>query len=166
MVKERLFGKYADLNLQMKHKLSGTDITPVMFTNVAFQKGVEDWLYVFQHCALKTCNEAVVEGMGCIVDQHATPGRHLSMEAYAKEAIIDYNGPLLHEADAFLMASVDRYFNRTNANGTTTVQPHHFFHKQAACFSKFTYSEVIDHRLDERGKLDFATVQWYSSTNP
>lgn len=166
LVKKRLFEKYADLNLQMKQKLSGTDITPFMFTNVAFQKGVEDWLYVFQHCALKTCNEAVVEGMGCIVDQHATPGRHLSMEAYAKEAIIDYNGPLLHEADAFLMASVDRYFTRTNANGTTTVQPHHFFHKQAACFSKFTYSKVIDHRLDERSKLDFATMQWYTSANP
>jgi len=96
--------------------------------------------------------------MGCIVDQHATPGRHLSIESYAKEAIIDYNGPLLHEADKYLMASVDHYFTRRNADGTKTLQPHHFFHKNER-FSKFTYSEVIDHKLEKRSKLGFVTLK-------
>ena len=82
----------------------------------------------------------------------------MSIESYAKEAIIDYNGPLLHEADKYLMASVDHYFTKRNADGTKTLQPHHFFHRNER-FSKFTYSKVTDQTLEERSKLGSVTLK-------
>ena len=48
-----------------------------MFTSDVFSKGVEDWLYIFNHCALKSMNEAVVEGMGDGV--HRGPARGPSL---------------------------------------------------------------------------------------
>lgn len=53
-----------------------------------FYRGVEDWLFFFNHMVLKTSNEAVVESMGCILDRHAAGGRHLRQEAYAQESFI------------------------------------------------------------------------------
>ena len=65
-------------------------------------------------------------------------------------------GPLLHEADTCLMASVDHYFTKVE-HGIKTVQPYHFFRKQGR-FSKLTYSEVIDNKLEERSKSGFVTA--------
>jgi hypothetical protein len=96
---------------------SGTVIMKFMFTSDVFSNGVEDWLYMFNHCALKSMNEAVVEGMGCIVDQHAAPERHLSMETYSKEAMIHYNAPMVHEAESFLKDSLDVMFEKNVKKG-------------------------------------------------
>jgi len=96
---------------------SGTVIMKFMFTSDVFSKGVEDWLYMFNHCALKSMNEAAVEGMGCIVDQHAAPEKHLSMETYSKEAMIHYNAPMVHEAESFLKDSLDVMFDKNVKKG-------------------------------------------------
>jgi hypothetical protein len=55
------------------------------------------------------------------------------------------------------MASVEHYFTRKDATGKEIVQPYHFFRTNEN-FSKFTYSEVIDHSLDERSNLGFMTA--------
>ena len=73
--------------------------------------GVEDWVFFFVHTALKSSNEAVIESMGCILDQHAAPGRHLPQHAYAEEAYIHWNGPRPHEATKLLVAALNRYFD-------------------------------------------------------
>jgi hypothetical protein len=52
-----------------------------------FYDGVSDWLLLFNHCALKTTNEAVVESMGCTLDVHANPVRHLEQDNYVKETV-------------------------------------------------------------------------------
>lgn len=49
---------------------------------VAAQLCQANILWLFEHCALKIRNEAVVEGMGSIVNLHAyPPRRHLSSAA-------------------------------------------------------------------------------------
>ena len=84
----------------------GTEIMRVIFMEERFHKDCHDWLYIFNHCVLKTVNEAVVEGMGSIVDKHAYPKRGLSQDRYVKESIIDWNGPQTHECEGFLCAAL------------------------------------------------------------
>ena len=65
---------------------SGTVIMQYMFTDNTFQTGVTYWRYVFWHCALQIMIEAVIEGMGCVVDKHAAPQRHMCVESYSIDA--------------------------------------------------------------------------------
>ena len=58
-------------------------------------------LYLYQHCATKTQNEAVVEGMGGTWDRSATPARHPAMNSSVEEAVVSWNAP-----PAFLEAAV------------------------------------------------------------
>ena len=64
-------------------KASGVEIMEYMFTNMSFyanpEQSVRQWLYLFNHSILKTRCEAVVEGMGCVVDNHAAPERRLTL---------------------------------------------------------------------------------------
>ena len=64
---------------------------------------------------MKTINEAVVESMGCCVDVHAAPKRHLSAEKYAIEAFIDRNGPPVSAADKLLASALDLHFEKYNS---------------------------------------------------
>ena len=41
LYRQRLFKKYLGIQLDMKQKLSGTDITPFMFTDETFATGAE-----------------------------------------------------------------------------------------------------------------------------
>ena len=94
--------------------------------------------------------------MGSIVDRHADPRRGLSPDNYTKEAMIHFNGPLLHEADELLSDALDRnfkgkkwHFHQTSAAG------------QAGPFS--IVSKVMHRLSQERSKLPFlasrATVE-------
>jgi hypothetical protein len=67
-------------------------------------------LWVYNHCILKTGNEAVVEGMCKFIARQADSERGLSMGRYAKEARIVWNVPLQHEADPFLTEALNHYF--------------------------------------------------------
>ena len=91
---------------------SGTAIMRNIYTEVRFYQGVGDFLHLFKHMACKTANEAVVEGMGSVWDDSASPKRHLNFETGVKEAVICYNGPPPHrpEAKPFLHKSLNTYF--------------------------------------------------------
>lgn len=52
----------------------------------------------------------VVEGMGSIMDFHASPRRNLHQENYAKEAIVHYNGPPLNLAEGIVKEALDTRF--------------------------------------------------------
>ena len=82
-----------------------------VFTESKLYSGVGDILYLFQHCALKTSNEAVVEGIGNIVNMHADRRRGLSSDAYEREAFIHYNGPPLCKADGLIKEVLDIHFD-------------------------------------------------------
>ena len=66
------------------HGQSGTAIMRNIYTEVKFYQGVGDFLHLFKHMACKTANEAVVEGMGSVWDDSASPKRHLNFETGVK----------------------------------------------------------------------------------
>ena len=82
-------------------KAPGTVVMKDLLTKARFHSNAGDWLFLFTNCILKTVNEAVVEGMCKIVHKHANPERNLSIERFAMEAVIDWNGPSTHK-DFFL----------------------------------------------------------------
>jgi hypothetical protein len=82
-----------------------------LFTDSALYTGLGGVLSVFDQCALKICNEAVVEGMGSIVNMHADRRRGLSAQKYAsEESFVHYNGPPLPKADGIIKAALDIHF--------------------------------------------------------
>ena len=98
----------------------GVHIMKVIFTDARFYVGCHDWLYLFNHCVLKIVNEAVVEGMGSVVDSHAIGKRGLSHDRYVKESIIDWNGPQSHECEGFLTAALNKHFKGEDWNFTSS----------------------------------------------
>ena len=91
---------------------SGVVIQKDLLTNVKYYDGVHDFLYMYVHCALKICNEVVVEGMCSVVAKHATSSRRLNFEAYAMESIIAYNAPMSHRSDPRRYEDLDLYFDK------------------------------------------------------
>ena len=85
-------------------------------------------VFLLNHMALKTANEAVVESMGGILDRHASPGRHLSQDRYAQEAFIHWNGPPVHAASALLSRALDRHFGKDSKAGKQ--KPWHFLKEE------------------------------------
>eukprot|EP00918_Siedleckia_nematoides_P105699 GHVU01230798.1.p1 GENE.GHVU01230798.1~~GHVU01230798.1.p1 ORF type:complete len:300 (+),score=42.69 GHVU01230798.1:461-1360(+) len=88
----------------------GAVIMKDLFTTPAFYQGIEDILYVFERCALKSCNEAVVEGVTSVVGRHAAADRGSDSDTITAETLVHYNGPLLHEADGIIEEALNRYF--------------------------------------------------------
>lgn len=130
---------------------SGAVIMKPLFTDKKLYEGLGDILFLFQHCALKTRNEAVVEGMGSIVSMHADPRRGLSAEAYEKEAFIHYNGPTLSSADGrarIIKEALDIHFIK----GTS-----HFTKESDRALSKSTgsTSKVIQRHKEMKSKLPY-----------
>ena len=78
-------------------------------------------IYTSTHCALKICNEAVVEGVCSTINKHATVGRSLTFTPLAMESIIDYNKPSQSRCDELLTEALNLYFKRKNyANNSAT----------------------------------------------
>ncbi|KAK3250643.1 hypothetical protein CYMTET_39988 [Cymbomonas tetramitiformis] len=91
-----------------------------LLTNSEFYTDVHDWIFLFQHCALKTQNEAVVESQGSCVDTHAAGQRRLSQEALIKETFVHWNGPAPQHSDGLLKAALDHHFTGKKWHFTTT----------------------------------------------
>ena len=89
---------------------SGTVVMKSLFTCKELYIGMGDVLDTFQACALKSRNEAVVEGIGSVVNIHADSRRGLSANKYSMEAFIHWNGPTLPAADGVVKSALDIYF--------------------------------------------------------
>ena len=121
---------------------SGTVIQEDVLTDPRLYKGGERYLWLYEHCVLKTSNEAVVESMCKMISIHANTQRGLSFGHYAKEAIIMWNAPAAHEAESLLREALDDYFGK-NAHGVQ--KPWHFFSIDKANRALTTIvSRVID----------------------
>jgi hypothetical protein len=127
--------------------VSGTVIQKALFTDSKLYGGAADWLYLYNHCALKSMNEAVVESMGSVLDAHAVGKRGLSMEKYVAEAIIHWNGPCTGQCNGFLSRALDVHFKG---------EPWHFTSQdKQQRYRKFAVSEVLDRLAKEESKLPF-----------
>lgn len=135
---------------------SGTTIMKQLFCEPHFYKGVEAWVFLFNHMLLKTSNEAVVESMGGIVDRHATGERHLKQPDYAKEAFIHWNGPRPHEAKALLAAALDRHFNGKRWHFQKADRgAHQGTLDRWGTNKEFKVSKVVDRLASERSRVPF-----------
>ena len=83
-----------------------------IFTDVEFYTGVHDWLYLFQHMALKAMNEAVVEVQGKYMNMHGTGVRNPAHDMIVKEAMIHYQGPHPARCEAYLIRALDLHFSK------------------------------------------------------
>ena len=134
---------------------SGTVIMKSVFTDRKLHSDIGDILYLFQHCALKTRNEVVVEGIGSIVNMHADGRRGLSANGYEKEAFIHYNGPPLAKADGIIRGALDIHFEG---------KKWHFEKDSYEAQRRFlgSVSQVIERHKDNLGKLPFSEKSFFS----
>ena len=102
---------------------SGTVIMKSLYDEPELHKEIGALMWVFEHCVLKTRCEAVVEGMGSVVNLHANGRRGLTAEKIEMEAYIDWNAPRLHEADDIIKEALDDHFKG---------KPWHFFQTSPA----------------------------------
>ena len=65
-----------------------------------FYDGCQRYLHLWLNCALKTLNEAVVEGMGGVWDRSSPDARHCAFEQSVKEAVVAWNGPRPYHQEA------------------------------------------------------------------
>ena len=91
---------------------SGTVIMHDVLTDPRFYTGCHRVLHLFAHCAMKTMNEAVVEGMGGVWDRAASSGRHLSFDESVAEAVVAWSAPQPYHAEAvpFINESLEHLF--------------------------------------------------------
>jgi hypothetical protein len=144
-------GSYKDKWFDEKGVIkSGTVMMAALFTDPKLYDGLGDILYAFEQCVLKIRNEAVVEGMGSIVNtMHADPRRGLSADAYVKEAFIHVNGPMIDKADGLVKEALDIHFGD---------KPWHFTQRSAVGMRKSPFSiqsEVISRLKAMVGALPF-----------
>ena len=84
--------------------------------------GEKDFLYLFAHCATKTMNESVIEGMGSFWDASSQPSRHPNFETGVEEAVIAYSAPHPWHAstDTFVTHTLNDMFGGRAWNFTHT----------------------------------------------
>lgn len=99
---------------------SGTVIMRDLFTAPALYEGLQDILFVWQHLALATRCEAVVEGMTKLVAEHADGQRGLSDIKYNEESFIRWNGPSLAESDPVMKEALRLRFGDGGVRFTQT----------------------------------------------
>ena len=89
----------------------GTVLQQCVFTSPIFKDDtVRDWLFFYDFCALKICNEAVVEATGNCLDMHSDDRRGLTFTHADQETVVDWAAPLMHEADHFISDALDIFF--------------------------------------------------------
>ena len=87
-----------------------------LLTLPALYEGVQEWNHFFSHMALKTLCEEVVEGMGSVIDRHATSFRgNIGQRRYSTEAMIHWNGPSPNDCEPYLARALDRHFAKHNS---------------------------------------------------
>ena len=109
------------------------------------------FLHFYQMCALKSMNEAVVEGMCKVVDLHASGNRALLLERYAYESIIHYNMPTMSESADFIKACLKRYANEFSKCGVLR-----FYSKDKKQRALKTFlSRTLDRHMASSSRLSF-----------
>jgi hypothetical protein len=118
-----------------------------IWLDLELHAGLKDFLYLFEHCVLKSLNEAVVES-GSIVSKHADPQRGLAQPNYAREAMIHWNGPASPHCESFLTDALNDHFG--------SGKPWHFTSIDGLQrITKFTSSSVIDRLKKAPSKFPF-----------
>jgi hypothetical protein len=114
-----------------------------VFTLPKLYECCPNYLYLYQHCALKGVPEAIDEGMDGVWDRCARPERHISFEAGMQEAVVCWNAPKPHHADAndFLKRALSLHFKGA---------AWHFTHTSAATTRCAKQSKVLQ-RLAKHG---------------
>lgn len=131
--------------------VSGTEIQKQVLTDRKLYVGCENVLHFYQMCALKSMNEAVVEGMCKVVDQHAGGNRGLSLERYAYESILHYNMPAQNHCTDFIKSSLKRYAKKYNKCGI--LRFYSTDKKQRAL--KSYLSKTVDRLMASSSRLSF-----------
>ncbi|KAK3240904.1 hypothetical protein CYMTET_49290 [Cymbomonas tetramitiformis] len=150
LVKVRLMAARMSEGYTAKWKAdaSGTVLMEDLFTDERLYEDVQDWLYLFQLCALKIQNEAVVEGMGSTIDRHATSVRGLPQDKYViNESFIEYNGCAPSECDFFFTAALGLYFKGK------TWKSHHTYVRNRGKYQGV--SSVVSRLHQRTSKLTF-----------
>ena len=98
-----------------KAELDSSDIKRIIFTHELFETEMEDILYLLMWCLLMSAAECVTEGASSLVDRHADPRRHLGAVQYTQGAKVQSSGPVMAEADEFLLAALQRWRPQTDA---------------------------------------------------
>ena len=89
-----------------------------------------------------------MEGMGKIVDDHAAPNRHLALENYAKEAMIDWNAPKVTHAEPYLRECLDHKFVAQHSKWN-------FMAENSKFSASGTTSAVIHRKSNENSNFNF-----------
>ena len=141
--------KWHDKN--KKVRVSGTVIQQEIFTNPVIHGCCPNFLHLYQMCALKSMNEAVVEGMCKVVDTHAIGGRGLDLKRYAYESIIHYNMPAINECREFIRACIERYSNKFKK---CSMLRFHSTDKRQRALRSFV-SKTVDRHRGKQSRLTF-----------
>ena len=105
-------------------------------------KGLGQILYLLQHCALKSKNEACVEGYGSIIERHASKLRgNQNQENYASEGFTHINGPLVHQADDLVERALNLNFG---ADKDGLPKPWHFCNTPASLINNANALEGVE----------------------
>jgi hypothetical protein len=64
-----------------------------VFTLPKLYECCPNYLYPYQHCALKGVPQSIVEDTSGVWDRTARPERHISFEAGVQEAVVCWNAP-------------------------------------------------------------------------
>jgi hypothetical protein len=136
---------------QKKVNVSGTVIQEVVFRDKRWYDGCSNVLHLYQMCALKSMNEAVVEGMCKVVDEHAQGNRGLSLHRYAYESIIHYNMPSQKGVACFINSCLQRY--ATKYTNCSILRFHSTDKKQRAL--KSFVSQTVDRHMKNLSRLSF-----------
>ena len=100
----------------------GVEIMKTIFTCSAFYSGIQDWLFLFENCALKIINEEVVESMGSVMSKHCALSRgSLNQATLVQETRVAWNGPSLAECNPLLKDALTRHFGGPNWRFTSKV---------------------------------------------
>lgn len=141
---------------------SGTVIQKDILTRPCYYQASQSYIFLYQHMVLKIVNESVVESMCSVVAKHAAPGRGLSFGKYAAEAIIKWNLPAAHKADAFISEGIDTMFHKRRGVShldseveVSRKKRWRFHHTDKKNRMGVTYSAVIDRKLKETSKFEF-----------
>eukprot|EP00854_Cymbomonas_tetramitiformis_P022563 gene22563-27235_t len=142
--------KDSDGNELKFKECSETVIMRDVFTMPAIYEAVHDRLYAFTHAALKFQNEAVIEGQGSTIDRHTDKTRGLTQEKYAMESFVDYNGPVSHEAEEFIIKALAKRFEKSRDGAW------HFTSADERGRAKpWGVSQVVDKHMKKRSRLPF-----------
>ena len=132
---------------------SGTIIMKDVFMLPRFYDGCQGYLHLFAHCALKSMNESVVEGMGGVWDRSSPDARHCTFDRSVEEAVVAWNGPWPYHAEAvpFISHSLAHLFG-------TSQWSSHFAHvndrlAQTPAWAQHGGKVVGRHKKQDKGKL-------------